>query len=254
MGGSVAYDSKRRQKLTCREVYAAELTTPSFLRWLESAITFDQTDHLDSIPRLGRYPLVVDPIVDMKWLTKVLMDGGSGLNIMYAMGIDRSRIWPTEASFYGIMPRRQSLPLGQNDLPITFGNTNNYRMVTLTFEVVEFHGTYHAILGCLCYMKFMAVPNYTYLKLKMSGLCGVITVGTSFQCAYECEVECCKHATVIVTSKELMATREEIVKEAPDPKRSAKSFKLVEGAKEVLIDPSSSEGNMVRIGTMLSSK
>jgi hypothetical protein len=40
---------------------------------------------------------VVNPIVDMKWLTKVLMDGGNDLNIMYvetldAMGISRSRI------------------------------------------------------------------------------------------------------------------------------------------------------------------
>jgi hypothetical protein len=32
----------------------------------------------------------------------------------------------------------------------------------------------------------MAVPNYTYLKLKMSGPNGVITIGPS----YECDVEC----------------------------------------------------------------
>ncbi|XP_066373457.1 uncharacterized protein [Miscanthus floridulus] len=152
---------------------------------------------------------MVDPIIDTKRLTKVLMDGGSGLNIM---------------------------------------------TVTLTFEVVEFHGTYHAILGHPCYMKFMDIPNYTYLKLKMPGPCEVITVDTSFQRAYECEVECCEHTAVIVTSKELMATREEIVEEAPDSKRSAKSFEPMEGAKEVLIDPSSSEGNVVCIGTMLSSK
>ena len=53
-------------------------------------------------------------------------------------------------------------------------------MDILTFKVVGFHGTYHAILGRSCYAKFMAVPNYTYLKLKMSGPGGVITVGTSF--------------------------------------------------------------------------
>ena len=52
-------------------------------------------------------------------------------------------------------------------------------MKTLTFKVVGFHGTYHAILGCPCYAKFMAVPNYTYLKLKMSAPHVVITVGTS---------------------------------------------------------------------------
>ena len=58
-------------------------------------------------------------------------------------------------------------------------------METLTFEVVGFHGTYHAIQGCPCYVKFMAVPNYTYLKLKILGPHRVITVGTSFQQAYE---------------------------------------------------------------------
>ena len=77
------------------------------------------------------------------------------------------------------------MPLGQIVLPITFGDPTNYRTETLTFEVVGFHGTYHAILGRPCYMKFMAVPNYTYLKLKMLRPYGVITINTSFQCAYE---------------------------------------------------------------------
>jgi hypothetical protein len=56
-------------------------------------------------------------------------------------------------------------------------------METLTFEVVGFHGTNHAILGYPRYTKFMVVPNYTYLKLKMPGACGVISIGTSFKCA-----------------------------------------------------------------------
>ena len=79
------------------------------------------------------------------------------------------------------MPGRQAIPLGQIDWPITFGDQSNYRTETLTFDVVGFLGTFHAILGRPCYVKFMAVPNYTYLKLKMSGPHGVITVGTSFQ-------------------------------------------------------------------------
>ena len=53
-------------------------------------------------------------------------------------------------------------------------------METLTFEVVGFLGTFHAILGRPCYAKFMAVPNYIYLKLKMLGPCRIITIGTSF--------------------------------------------------------------------------
>ena len=72
----------------------------------------------------------------------------------------------------------------------------------------------------------MTVPNYTYLKLNMLGLCGVITIGTSFQCAYECEVKCCEHVMAIVASKELVAIRKEVAEEAPDPKWSAKSSDL----------------------------
>ena len=125
-------------------------------------------------------------------------------------------------------------------------------METLTFEVVGFHGTFHAILGRPCYAKFMAVPNYTYLKLKMPGPRGVITIGTSFQRAYECEVECCGHASAVIASEELATLREKVVEEALDAKKSTGSFESVEGSREVLLDPSSSEGKKVYIGTVLS--
>jgi hypothetical protein len=71
-----------------------------------------------------------------------------------------------------------------------FGAPVNFRTETLTFEVVGFPGTYHAILGRPAFAKFMAVPNYTYLKLKMPGPKGIITFGTTFQYAYECDDEC----------------------------------------------------------------
>jgi hypothetical protein len=76
-GGTIAYDSKRRQKLTCHKIYTAGLATPSFLRWSGSTITFDRSNHPESIPQLGRYPLVVDPIIGTKRLTKVLMNRGN---------------------------------------------------------------------------------------------------------------------------------------------------------------------------------
>ena len=54
---------------------------------------------------------MVDPIISTKRLTRVLMDRGSGLNIMYAktldaMGIDRSCIQLTGAPFHFIVPRK----------------------------------------------------------------------------------------------------------------------------------------------------
>ena len=54
----------------------------------------------------------------------------------------------------------------------------------LMFHVVDFPGTYHAILWRTRCAKFMAMSNYTYFKLKMSGPNNVTMVETSFQQAY----------------------------------------------------------------------
>jgi hypothetical protein len=39
----------------------------------------------------------------------------------------------------------------------------------------------------------MAVLNYTYLKMKMSGPKGIIIVGSSIEHAFYCDVECVEH-------------------------------------------------------------
>jgi hypothetical protein len=88
----------------------------------------------------------------------------------------------------------------------------------------------------------------------MPGPNGVITVHTTYQHAYECDVECCKYGEAIIESEVLAAELEARLKEAPDPKRSIGSFKPIEGVKEVLLDPSSSNSKMVRVGTALDPK
>ena len=70
-GGFDAICSKRQDKVRYREACAAETVVPSFLSWSESPITFDLRDHPSHVARPGRYPLVVDPIVRKKRLTKV---------------------------------------------------------------------------------------------------------------------------------------------------------------------------------------
>jgi len=54
-------------------------------------------------------------------------------------------------------------------------------MEMLTFEIADFPSVYHAILGRPCYAKFIVVPNYTYLRLKMLGPHGIITIGGNLQ-------------------------------------------------------------------------
>jgi hypothetical protein len=178
----VANASARHRKQERREVCSVKVAASVYLDWSDKPITFDQGDHPDCVPSPGRYPLVVDPIIGNARLTKVLMDGGSSLNIIYAetlglLGVDLSTIRAGAAPFHGIVPGKRVLSLGQLDLPVCFGTPSNFRKETLTFEVVGFQGIYHAVLGRPCYSKFMVVPNYTYLKLKMPGPKGIIAVG-----------------------------------------------------------------------------
>jgi hypothetical protein len=108
----------------------------------------------------------------------------------------------------------------------------------LTFEVVGFRGAYHAILGRLCYAKFMAVPNYTYLKMKMLGPKGVISVGSSIEHAFDCDVECVEHVEVLALDKTLVVNLEKLVNEDLDSStKHGGSFEAAEQTKEVPVDP-----------------
>ncbi|XP_044368673.1 uncharacterized protein [Triticum aestivum] len=57
-----------------------------------------------------------------------------------------------------------------------WGSSDNFRSEELIFDIVPFRNGYHALLGRTAFAKFNAVPHYAYLKLKMLGPRGVITV------------------------------------------------------------------------------
>jgi hypothetical protein len=258
-GGPMANASARHRKQERREVCSVKVVTPVYLDWSDKPITFDQGDHPDRVPSPGKYLLVVDPIIGNIRLTKVLMDRGSSLNIIYAetlglLRIDLSSVRVGTAPFHGIIPGKRVQPLGQLDLPVCFETPSNFRRETLTFKVVGFRGTYHAVLGRPCYAKFMAVPNYTYLKLKMPGPNGVITVSPTYRHAYECDVECVEYAEALAESEALIADLESLSKEAPDAKRHAGNFEPAETVKSVPLDPSNDASKQVRIGSELDPK
>jgi hypothetical protein len=110
------------------------------------------------------------------------------------------------------------------------------------------------VLGRPCYTKFMVVPNYTYLKLKMSGPNGVITVGSTYRHAYECDVECVEYAEALAESEALIADLECLSKEEPDAKRHADNFEPAEAVKSVPLDPSNDASKQVRNGSELDPK
>ena len=137
---------------------------------------------------------------------------------------------------------------------ICFGTPSNYHKEILTFEVVGFKGTYHAILGRPCYAKFMAVPNYTYPKLKMPGPNGVITIESTYEHAYDCDVECIEYANAIMEAKALIVNLDQLGSEVPDSKRRAGTFEPAEAIKLIPVDPTYSNDQALRISATLDSK
>jgi hypothetical protein len=71
-------------------------------------------------------------------------------------------------------------------MPATFGTPENYRTKFLRFEVARFDGGYNAIIRRPGLAKFMAIPHYSYMILKMPGPQGIIIVRADFQGAAKC--------------------------------------------------------------------
>ena len=143
------------------------------MRWLETPITFARHNHW--------VHLMVSPVVSQVRLAKVLFDGDSALDIIFpstleSMGYDMTSLVPSDQAFYGIIPGAGSIPVGRTTLPVTFGTRDNYCTEYINFEVAEFVTSYHAILGRPSLAKFMAIPNHTYLLLKMQAPKGVLLV------------------------------------------------------------------------------
>ncbi|XP_066310986.1 uncharacterized protein [Miscanthus floridulus] len=145
-------------------------------------------------------------------------------------------------------------PLGRINLPVCFGSPSNYRKEVLTFEVVGFKGTYHTILGRPCYTKFMVIPNYIYLKIKMPSPNGIITIESTYEHAYDCDVECIEYTEALVEAETLIINLDQLGSEAPDSKCRARTFEPAEAIKLVPVNPTYSNDWALRISTTLDNK
>jgi hypothetical protein len=106
------------------------------------------------------------------------------------MGQDISKmLTPSRAPFYGIVPGNAATPFESVVLPVTFGTKDNYRTEYIKFEVADFNSSYHAILSRPPLAKFMAMPHYVYLLLKMPGKTGVLTLRGDLKKSYDYDQE-----------------------------------------------------------------
>lgn len=94
---------------------------------------------------------------------------------------------PSAPPFHGFIPTVSTVQVDQITLLIMFGNSDNYWTKQLCFEVVDLEASYHIILGRPRNVKFMVVPHYVYVLLKIPGPTGVLTICGDAKRAYDCE-------------------------------------------------------------------
>jgi hypothetical protein len=126
------------------------------------------------------------------------------------MKIPEKRLQLSKTTFHGIMQGTSAVPLGRVALDIVFGSKGNFRKEKLTFEVVDFNSSFHAIFERPAYAKFIARPCYIYSKLKLPGPKGVITVDCNSKKAAECKLGGSMIAQLAVNRKELAEIMKEV--------------------------------------------
>jgi hypothetical protein len=81
------------------------------------------------------------------------------------------------------------MPLGQITLLVMFGTQANYWTEFIQFEVANFETSYHAILGRPALAKFMAIPHYPYLLLKMPGPHRILSLWGNLKHTFDCDIQ-----------------------------------------------------------------
>jgi hypothetical protein len=223
--------TKRSQKAIRREVLNIEPAVPTPLRWSEVPITFFCVDQWTSFSEPGCFLLILKSVVAGSRLDKVLIDGGSGLNVLFTKTLKKIKLDITHmltkstSPFYGIVPGNAVIPLGSVVLPVTFGETReNYRTEYIKFEVTDFETSYHAIPGRPAIAKFMEVPHYTYLVLKMPSPAGVLSLQGDLKISFDYDKEAMELAAtnqvpnammkIYATSKKLAPSELDILKKS----------------------------------------
>src|SRR5438128_924574 len=159
------------------------------------------------------------------------------------MKIPRSELKWSSSPFHGVIPGTSAIPLGQINLPVTLGTRENFRTEKISFEVADFKAAYHAILGRPALAKFMAVPHYTYMLMKLPGPNGIISLRGDVRRSFDCDQESCTLAENIQAkanrdSIRLTAAALQDEGEVPAKKAAKAGINADQDVKKIMLNPS----------------
>ncbi|XP_020176762.1 uncharacterized protein [Aegilops tauschii subsp. strangulata] len=142
-----------------------------------------------------------------------------------------------------------------------FGDKLHFRREPIWFEVVDPDSPYHALLGRPALAKFMAVPHYAYLNMKITGPKGIITIAGDYQKSLTCAAASSRltESLVIAEEKHLldrvvaMTNKQSDMPTDPKDAGTQGSFQPAKETKKIALDPTHPERFSV-MGTHLDSK
>jgi hypothetical protein len=116
---------------------------------------------------------------------------------------------------------------------VTFRTWENFCTETIQFEVTDFETAYNAFFGRSALSKFMVIPHYAYLVLKMPGPRGVISIRQDIKRAFDCDRKCCETTDSIRRALRVEAGLDRVL---PNPVMAeAKTFKMSIQLEDALI-------------------
>ena len=163
------------------------------------------------MPSPGSYALVLDATLATERraarFSRVLIDGGSSNNILYRdtmerLNIKTKQLMPSRTVCHGIVPGLSCSPIGKIKMDVLFGDKDHFRREAIWFDVVDLESHYHALLGRPALAKFMVVPHYAYLKMKMPSSKGIITIAGDYKKSSECAAASSRLAESLVIAEE----------------------------------------------------
>ena len=145
-----------------------------------------------------------------------------------------------------------------------FGTKENCWTESIHFKVVDLESPYHALLGRPALAKFMISTHMAYLKMKLLGPNGIITITGNYMRSMECASAGSCLAESLITAaekrriKEVVAMAQSVQQGMPGIPGYVNleqnvAFQVPKETKKVNVDPVFPDNNVI-IGTGLTDK
>ena len=227
-GGGESSSARKAHLHNIRSAEIGEIQAVSKLPWLDTSITFSDSD-LEGCQHPHDDPLVVHAVVANKIVHRVLVDNGSSADIIFAstfdkMGIGRERLEPVNTHPRGFSGEKV-LPLGSIQLVLTLGEPLCQATTTTRFLIVDAPSAYNMLLGRPSLNAIKAIPSAYHMMIKFPTVSGIGMVRGDQRVARECYSASMKQKAVDNIYMDELDMRDEVLTR-PEPSEELEPVSL----------------------------